>query len=42
MVDVVGEIWVEITERVVGQRGQVDHGVKAREVVRYEFPDVPV
>ena len=32
MVDVVGELRIQVAQRIVRQRGQMYHGIKAREV----------
>ena len=40
MVDVVGRLRVEVADRVVADRGEMDHGVEADEVLALDVADV--
>ena len=40
MVDLVGRLRVEVPERVVANRGEVDHRVEAEQVLAFDVPDV--
>ena len=40
MVDVVGRLRVEVSDRVVADRGEMDHGVEADEILAVDVSDV--
>ena len=40
MVDVVGRLGVEVSDRVVADRGEMDHGVEPDEILAADVPDV--
>ena len=40
MVDVVGRLRVQVADRVVADRGEVDHGVEAGQVLALDVADV--
>ena len=40
MVDVVGRLGVEVSDRVVADRGEMDHGVEADEILAVDVSDV--